>query len=80
MWRRVIDKMYDAEDARILEKRFTDQMGVRESEVLDAMGENRLAQVSNRIGGNKRISRSEALQMVESNQSQVSGKLLYNDF
>ena len=55
-------------------------MGMRESEVLEAMGENRLAQVSNRLGANKRISRSEALQLVETNQSHVTGKLLYSDF
>ena len=55
-------------------------MGMRESEVLEAMGESQLAQVSTRVGQNKRISRQEALQMVEHNQSIVTGKLLYNDF
>ena len=65
MWRRIIERMYDSDDARLLEKKFQDQMGLRESEILEAMGQDSLAQVSQRVSNNKKMSREEANAFLE---------------
>lgn len=64
----------------MLEQRFQEVMGLRESEVLQAMGQDQLANISQRVGANKKVSRDEAMTLMRDGKGMIAGKLLYADF